>query len=178
MARVCLSIGSNIRREHYIGSGLDALSSTFGALRISSVYESEAVGFDGDAFYNLVVELETALTPDELHQQLRQIEHQHDRCRNAVKFSSRTLDIDILTWDDYVGEFSGGSLPRAEIGRNAFVLWPMAELNPDDLHPLLQVSYRHLWQRFDQRSQPLWRVSFIWRGRELSDLTEPEVPVE
>ena len=55
MSLVYLSLGSNIDREHHIKAALDALSDYFGALEVSKVYESVAVGFDGDSFYNLVV---------------------------------------------------------------------------------------------------------------------------
>ena len=61
MAKVFLSLGSNIDRRQHISSALDALHQQFGELLISSVYESEAVGFVGDNFYNLVVGLETDL---------------------------------------------------------------------------------------------------------------------
>ncbi len=170
MAIVYLSIGSNIRREYYISRCLDALAAEFGELLISSIYESEAVGFDGDDFYNLVVGLDTELALNALYHQLRKIEHEHERTRNAVKFSSRTLDIDILTYDGYVGEFEGGCLPRAEITRNAFVLWPLAELAAADLHPQLKQNYGVLWQQFDRQKQLLWRVAFVWQGQQLSTL--------
>lgn len=169
-ARVYLSIGSNIDRERYVASCLDRLAAEFGDLAISSVYESEAVGFDGDPFYNLVVGIDTGLELNALFRRLRQMEHDHDRCRNAVKFSARTLDIDILSYDDYVGDFEGGRLPRGEITRNAFVLWPLAELAADTLHPALKLPYGELWDRFDRSAQALRPVSFRWRDRELSQL--------
>ncbi len=171
MARVFLSLGSNINREYYIRSGLDALSMQFGALNVSSVFESEAVGFQGDHFYNLVVELQTQETLNGLFLRLREIEHGHDRCRQAEKFSARTLDIDILLYDDYVGSFAGGQLPRDEISRNAFVLWPLAELAPTLELPELPERRRsigQLWDAFDRTTQSLWPVSFIWNGQELS----------
>ncbi len=168
MARVFLSLGSNINREYYIRSGLDALSMQFGALNVSSVFESEAVGFQGDRFYNLVVELQTQETLNGLFLRLREIEHGHDRCRQAEKFSARTLDIDILLYDDYAGDFAGGQLPRDEINRNAFVLWPLAELAPALELPGQACSIGKLWDGFDRASQSLWPVSFIWNGQELS----------
>lgn len=175
MAEVLLSLGSNIDRQYYIGCGLDALSQSYGELRISSVYESEAVGFVGERFYNLVVGLQTDQSLSELFAHLRQIELAHDRSSDAVKFSPRTLDIDILTYDDFIGAFQlddgcGGCLPRAEITRNAFVLWPLAELVPDRLLPGSDLSYQTLWQAYDQASQSLWPVAFTWQGRQLSAL--------
>tara|TARA_R110002167_G_scaffold80291_2_gene220698 strand:- start:14475 stop:15005 length:531 start_codon:yes stop_codon:yes gene_type:complete len=173
MARAYLSIGSNIDRERYIRSCLDTLADSYGSLSISSVYESEAVGFDGDLFYNLVVGIDTVQPLPELFASLRQIEHDHQRCRDAVKFSARTLDIDILVYDDYVGAFclddgSGGVLPRDEITKNAFVLLPFAEIAPERLHPGTATSYQQLWEQYDRSQQRLWPVSFVWRGQELS----------
>ena len=179
MSQAFLSIGSNIERQRYISACLDALQVQFGELLISSVYESEAVGFDGDPFYNLVVGIETELALPQLFSLLRRIEHDNDRCRNAIKFSARTLDIDILTYDDFVGEFrlddgSGGELPRDEILTNAFVLQPLAEIAPEHLHPESRLSYAELWQRYDKSRQQdekirqrLWTVPFEWQGRQL-----------
>ncbi len=170
MARVYLSLGSNIDREHYITVCLDALTAHFGELLISSIYESEAVGFDGDAFLNLVVGIDTDLPVDDLYHQLRDIEHQNHRRRDIEKFSARTLDIDILTYDEQQGAFAGGVLPREEITRNAFVLWPLAEIAADELHPPTGKTYATLWAEYGIDRQSLWRVAFEWQGRELSDL--------
>lgn len=168
MAKVYLSLGSNIDRERYICAALDALTEHFGELEISSVYESEAVGFEGENFLNLVVGLKSELSVAELNKIMRAIEHDNDRRRDGPKFSSRTLDIDILLYDDLVGEFSGVVLPRDEVHKNAFVLLPLSELAPDEVHPLLGKSYFDLWQGYDKKKQPLWAVSFIWRGQELN----------
>ena len=174
MARVYLSIGSNIQRQHYITRCLDTLNKEFGELSISSIYESEAVGFDADPFYNLVIGLDTHMSLSVLYRCLRAIEYDNGRSIDAVKFSSRTLDIDILTYDDFIGGFEGGQLPRAELTKSAFVLWPMAELEPDKFHPEEKVSYNQLWQRFDCSEQALWPVSFIWRGHQLSTIEEAQ----
>jgi len=168
MAQVFLGIGSNIERERYITAGLDALLGLFHVLALSSVYDSPAVGFSGQPFLNLVAEVNTELPLATLAARLRHIETEHGRPANAVRFSARHLDIDILTYDDAVGTFSGVTLPREEILENAFVLCPLAELAPESLHPQAGRSYRSLWADFDRASQPLARVDFCWRGRAIS----------
>jgi 2-amino-4-hydroxy-6-hydroxymethyldihydropteridine diphosphokinase len=162
MTRVYLSLGSNIDREHNIRSGLDALARHFGEVRLSPVYESAAVGFDGEPFLNLVAAVDTELTVAELATLLRGIEANHGRTRGEKKFASRTLDIDILTWGDAVGMVEGVELPRDEILKHAFVLRPLADIAPDERHPLLQKRYAELLAEKDFSSQSLWSVPFSW----------------
>ncbi|MBB5212987.1 2-amino-4-hydroxy-6-hydroxymethyldihydropteridine diphosphokinase [Microbulbifer hydrolyticus] len=162
MATVFLSLGSNIERNRHLGAGLDALVKAFGDLKMSQVYESEAVGFDGDNFYNLVAAIETDLSVGELAIHLRQIEDDNGRLRSGPKFSARTLDIDILTYDDLTGVVDGVRLPRGEILKNAFVLLPLSELAPDQMHPVEGKTYLQLWEEYDQAAQKLWPVEFNW----------------
>ncbi|WP_444934778.1 2-amino-4-hydroxy-6-hydroxymethyldihydropteridine diphosphokinase [Microbulbifer sp. JTAC008] len=162
MAQVYLSLGSNINRAQYIRAALDALTGRFGELQVSRVFESEAVGFQGDNFYNLVVGLQTDLPVGQLALCLRGIEDANGRLRSGPKFSARTLDIDILTYDHLTGTVDGVKLPRGEIVKNAFVLQPLAEIAPEVLHPVEQKTYRQLWNEYDQASQKLWPVEFIW----------------
>lgn len=168
MARVYLSLGTNIDREKHICAALDALNRAFGALTLSSVYESEAVGFEGDAFLNMVVGVDTDWPVGQLLGFLREIEDANGRDRSGARFSARTLDIDILTYDQQVGVIDRVELPRDEILGNAFVLWPLAEIAPDEEHPVKKQRYAALWQAFDKSSQALWPVSFEWQGRTIS----------
>ena len=168
MAQVFVSIGSNAERELYIGRCLDTLEVMFEKLELSPVYESESVGFDGDNFYNLVASFKTELPVGELSKTLKQVEDDNDRCRTSPKFSGRTLDIDILTYDALIGDIEGVSLPREEITENAFVLWPLAELAPKERHPVLAETYQQLWLDYDKEKQSLTPVSFIWHDRDLS----------
>lgn len=168
MALVHLGIGSNIERERYITAGLDALQGLFHELALSSVYDSEAIGFAGQPFLNLVIAVETALPLTELAAQLRHIEFEYGRPANATRFSPRHLDIDILTYDDMTGTFAGVTLPREEILHNAFVLRPLAELSPQRLHPIVKRSYQSLWEAGDYADQGLTKVDFMWRGRAIS----------
>ncbi|MDF3013056.1 MAG: folK [Cellvibrio sp.] len=168
MTTTYLSLGSNVDRHKNITAALDALADLLGELQISSVYESKSVGFDGSNFFNLVVGADTTLSIAELSETLKRIEDNNGRKRNGPKFSPRTLDIDILTYGEFVGVESGIELPRAEIIKNAFVLLPLAEIAGKELHPQLLKSYCDLWSEYDQSSQSLWAIDFEWDGNILS----------
>ncbi len=168
MTAIYLSLGSNVDRHKNITAALDALAALLGDLQISSVYESKSVGFDGSNFFNLVVGAHTTLSIVELSETLKRIEDNNGRKRNGSRFSPRTLDIDILTYGDFVGVESDIELPRAEITKNAFVLLPLSEIAPDGLHPQLQKNYRDLWLDYDRTSQSLWVIDFEWNGKVIS----------
>ena len=159
MATVFLSLGSNIDKKRNIRAGIDALEQRFGKVICSTTYESEAVGFDGDNFYNLVAQIETDEPVESVVSTLKQIEDEHGRTRSGPRFSSRTLDIDILLYDELIRDDDVVSIPRDEILKNAFVLRPLAELVGESRHPQTGESYRELWQRFDHASQSLWPVT-------------------
>lgn len=167
MSRVYISVGSNIERYRHVTAALDALADWFGELMISPVYESESVGFDGSDFLNLVVGIETDLGVGALSRRFKQLEMANGRKPTAPKFSPRTLDLDILTYGDVTGAVDGVELPRAEILKNAFVLRPLADIAPEDRHPVCLQSYRQLWQDY-ATDQKLWSVDFTWRDRQIS----------
>jgi 2-amino-4-hydroxy-6-hydroxymethyldihydropteridine diphosphokinase len=165
MAYVYVGIGSNCEREKHVRAAICALQSRFGKIIISSVYESKAVGFEGAAFYNLVVGFETTLSVGDLSTLLKRIEDDNDRVRGMPHaFADRTLDIDILLYDDYVGVFDNVTLPRSEILKNAFVLWPLAEIAPTFVHPEAQKTIGQLWEAFDKNRQELHKIDFNFEG--------------
>lgn len=149
MAKVFLSIGSNIDKDANIRAGIELLREKFGELELSPVYENAAVGFDGDSFYNLVAGFETGETITEVASACRRIEEQQGRDRSAPKFSSRSLDIDLLLYDDVVIEDGSMDVPRGEITRYAFVLKPLVDIAPGVVHPVLGKTMQALWQAFD-----------------------------
>ena len=162
MARIYISIGSNIEAERHLRLAIAELRKHYGELQLSSVYESEAVGFDGDNFLNMVVGLDTDEEVHTVLQTLREIEDRHGRIRSGPRFSARTLDLDLLLYDDLVVKEDALDLPRGEITQNAFVLWPLAEIAPEIMHPVEQQSMAALWQGFDKESQKLWPITIDW----------------
>lgn len=162
MARIYISVGSNINAEYHIRGAGQALRLHFGELIISSVYESKAVGFAGDNFLNLVIGADTEQDVLSVCRILHNIEDQFGRERTGPKFSSRTLDLDLLVYDDLVMNESGVQIPRNEISKNAFVLWPLAEVAPTTQHPLLAKTYAQMWEEYDKTKQELKPVPFDW----------------
>lgn len=164
MAQVYVSIGSNIEREHNIDSALRALAGVYGDLQQSSVYESAAVGFDSAPFYNLVVGFRTDDSPWTVQQVLHHIEDSHGRQRTDA-LAARTLDLDLLLYDDLVIESGKLVLPRADIDRYAFVLGPLAEIAGERRHPVTGVRYAAMWAAFDTAGQELQRIDWPVAGR-------------
>ena len=150
MPVVYLSIGSNIGREKNIPSALKALNELFGDLTLSSVYETDAVGFDGPPFYNMTIKFQSNEAIQELAKILREIEIRHGRIRKSAKFSGRSLDLDILLYGDLVLNDGKLQIPRDDIIHYAFVLEPLAEIAPDQRHPITHESYLEMWDKFDK----------------------------
>ncbi len=163
MARLYISLGSNVERQHHVTAGLNALEKLFGSLTLSSLFASKAVGFDGAEFYNMVIGASTELNITEVATALRDIEFANGRQIDAKKYSPRTLDLDLLLFDDLILDHPA-QIPRAEITENAFVLWPLAEVAPELKHPILKQSYQQLWQTYDKKQQ-LTKVSFSWQSQ-------------
>ncbi|KPJ94375.1 MAG: hypothetical protein AMJ53_05355, partial [Gammaproteobacteria bacterium SG8_11] len=145
-------------------AAVQALEEHFGRITLSSVYETQAQGFAGDPFYNLVAGFETTLTADTINTQLHSIENEHGRLRGEQKFSSRTLDLDLLLYGDAIMEDQ--NIPREEITRYAFVLLPLVEIAPELLHPICQLTMRELWDNFkaghDVSKNAIHAIEFQW----------------
>ena len=141
-----LGLGSNVLAETHIRAGIDALEKDFQNVVLSPVYASTAVGFDGDDFINLVARVETELHPMELREYLRDLEDRFGRKRDVAKFSDRSLDIDILLYDDLVLLSPVLEIPRAEILKFPHVLKPLADLEPDLIHPVKLRSMANIWE--------------------------------
>jgi len=148
-AIVYLGLGSNRNAEANIAAGIHALREAFESVRVSPVYRSPAVGFEGSDFLNCAAAVETSMALGELKQWLVELEDRHGRDRSQPKFSDRTLDIDILLYDDLVGDHDGLELPRDEILKYAHVLKPLTDLAPGLRHPVTGKTFAEHWDEFD-----------------------------
>jgi len=162
MARCWISIGSNQDREYCIRGAVHALRERFGELTLSSVYESEAVGFDGQPFFNLVAGIDSGEPAPVLLTALRSIEDAFGRVRGPNRFAPRTLDLDLLTYGDLAGTIGGHTLPHDEILHDAFVLGPLAEVADQKFHPTLGRPYGELWRAFEKSAHPLRPIAFAF----------------
>ena len=162
MPRVFIGIGSNIDRERSVRAGVAELQKIYGDVQLSSVYESDAVGFDGDPFYNLVAAFDTDDDVEQVVSTLAEIEDRHGRVRTDTRFAARTLDLDLLLYGEAIISNERFHVPRDEIPRYAFVLWPLAEIAPQLPHPESGKTYAQMWEQFDKRNQSLRPIPFKW----------------
>ena len=155
MTRVYLSLGSNIAPEENLRAALTELRAKFGDIVVSPVYRYAAVGFEGPDFLNLAVGLDTDLQPPALNEWLHALEDRHGRRRDVSRFSSRTLDADIVLFGNQVLTGAGNlQVPRAEL-KHAFVLKPLCDIAADVVHPVLRKTLVDLWRESPEYSDPL-----------------------
>jgi 2-amino-4-hydroxy-6-hydroxymethyldihydropteridine diphosphokinase len=141
-----LNIGSNKNRRINIRLALNKLKSNFTDITVSSIFESPAEGFVGSNFYNVGVNAKTKNNINEVVGILHDIENSLGRDRSVPKFSSRIIDLDLVLYNDAIDEDL--KVPRRDILKYAFVLAPLAELNPEDIHPQKGISFLNLWKEF------------------------------
>ena len=154
-SRVYVGLGSNQDRDRKIRSAVAELRRLFGHIDVSPVYDSAAVGFDGSDFLNLVAGFDTEFSLPAVITRFRDIEDRLGRVRSAKKFASRAIDLDILLYGDMVTEGHGIRIPRPEILENAYVLKPLQDLAPEQVHPEADETYATLWQRMAPLAPPL-----------------------
>ena len=136
-----------------------ALRARFGEVIVSPVYRMPAVGFEGPDFLNAAAIIDSDLDPFALTRWLHGIESAHGRMRTHVKNSSRTLDMDIIFFDDLVLDMPGGlQLPRPEL-RHAFVLKPMVDIAPGFVDPVRGVYLAELWASHPEHEQRFQAVA-------------------
>ena len=154
MGCALLSLGSNLEPERHLAAAAGALRECFAEVRFSVVYRVPAVGFEGPDFLNAGAILQTELQPVELDAWLHALEDAQGRRRDVPRFSSRTLDIDLVFYDDAVLRGPGNlQLPRPEL-KHAFVLLPLAELAPAFRDPLSGLTLAQSWSAHPEHAAP------------------------
>lgn len=145
MSTAWLSLGSNLDPETHLFEAAIALRARFGDVDFSPVYRTPAVGFEGPDFLNAAARIEGDFDVHGLNAWLHDLEALHGRRRDGPRYASRTLDIDIVLFDDLVLKGPGSlQLPRPEL-EHAFVLKPLADLAPELRVPGDDRSLRERW---------------------------------
>lgn len=160
MARVSVSLGSNIDSERNIRRALELLQQRYGELTISPVYQTAAVGFEGNDFLNLAVLFSAQDEVNEIVRSLKQIEDRMGRDRSLPRFSARSIDLDLLTYDSQVIDQDGVQIPRHEILRNAFVLKPLSDIMGEEEHPVVGKTYNELWEEMKNSADRIENITF------------------
>lgn len=171
MVWVTLSIGSNCNARENFSTCLDILLLQFRDLALSSVYESEGDGNPGRCYLNMAVGFDTDMPLPELVALLKKTEDKHGRARPPAPCDEVTLDIDLLTYGDQAGNYSGTEVPHADIVRKSYMLKPLSQIAGKRRHPVLKQTYAELFAARKEEfgnTQRLKPVAFEWHGRVLS----------
>lgn len=144
---VYIGVGSNIGDRYGYIKKAKRLLGTYkdvDVVRVSKLYETEPYGkVKQNDFLNCVFKLETIISPDKLMRLLLETEKKLDR-RRTIHWGPRTIDLDILFYDDLVFNSETVIIPHKDLHRRLFVLTPMNDLAPDLIHPVLRKSCREL----------------------------------
>lgn len=146
-----LSLGSNLGdQSEQIKLAVDYLKELGHVNRTSSEFVSEAMGFSGPDFINIAVVLETQFSPLSLLEKLKQIELKMGRVvSNSKGYTSRIIDIDIISFNNEVFSSNELNIPHKEMGKRNFVLVPLKEVCPNWVHPISHESIDEMLNKID-----------------------------
>ena len=161
-----VGLGSNLgERESLLKSAIEQLAQLPDTQlgKVSSLYDTAPVGeLDQPNFLNAVIQLETALTARQLLWNLLLIERRLGRVRHAAqRYGPRTIDLDLVLFGDQVIDTPDLKVPHPEYHRRAFVLVPLAEIEPKLVHPVLGLTAHELLERVEERPT-VRRTSRLW----------------
>ena len=153
MTTVLLSLGSNVQPAVHLAAAIAALRGQFTVTAVSPAYRTPAAGFDGPAFLNNALAMQSDWSLARIEDWLHALEDAHGRDRSGPKFSDRTLDVDVVFLGDTVIEENGKlRIPRPEL-KHAFVLQPLADIAADFIDPVSGKTLAALWQAHPQYGQ-------------------------
>ncbi len=157
MAKVYISLGSNINPQKNILEALQRLAKYTQLINVSTVYRTEPIGAKPQPkYYNCVVQVETDIEPQTLkYDILRIIEDKLGRKRERDKYAPRTIDLDILVYGDLVISTSDLEIPDPEIMTRSFLTLGLYELNPTLILPNVNVPIKKVANRFKNNKMNL-----------------------
>lgn len=147
--QVILSLGSNQgNRLENIELCLELIHEEIGTIiSVSKLYETPSWGFESDAFYNCALVLHTSKNPEQILEQVLEVEKKLGRIRNENGgYQSRIIDIDLIAFDNEILDFEHLQIPHPLMQNRKFVLLPFQDLNVDWVHPVLKKSIPELIQ--------------------------------
>jgi len=156
MKRVFLGIGTNLgNREGNLEQAVTRIKEYIGpVLNSSAIYETEPWGFlTKDEFLNMVVKVETMLTPSGILGRILMIESLLGRVRGEKQYTSRLIDIDILLYEDMIVDEESLKIPHPLLHERKFVLVPLCEIAPEMVHPVLKKSIAELLEICEDKSK-------------------------
>jgi 2-amino-4-hydroxy-6-hydroxymethyldihydropteridine diphosphokinase len=159
---VYLSLGSNLGdRVVNLRSAIRLLASKMQVLAESSIYETEPWGYsEQPTFLNMALKASTQLEPHELLSFLKEIEKSMGR-KETFRFGPRLIDLDILFYDELILDTPDLTIPHAHLTERAFVIFPMAEIAPEHIHPILGTTIAQLKTTMDDKSIKLYQAAAI-----------------
>jgi len=147
VAKVYISLGTNLGdKEHNLQTAILEVQELCGILeQTSSIYSSAPWGFKSfNNFLNQVISIKCELSPKALMQELLIIENKLGRNRNSKNYQDRTIDLDILFYDDLILHTKELQIPHPMLHKRNFILQPLFEIDPGFVHPLLQKNIEQL----------------------------------
>ena len=161
---IILSIGTNIGdRERNIENAVKALGEIGKVGAVSPIYTSEPWGFESEnGFYNIALTMESELLPLDLLQETQRIEKELGRTtKTTTEYADRVIDIDIIDYDNQIIKISQQStvnslltLPHPLMHLRNFVLYPLADIAPEWVHPILKLTTLELKAKSEDKSIP------------------------
>ena len=151
---ICFSIGSNLGdRLDYLRKAVDALKLIFGEpIMVSAVYETEGWGVDDHPlFLNAAISFDTNLLAEDILKIIQKIEKDFGRVRSLYIVEPRTIDIDILFFENWVLKTDDLVVPHPLISKRRFVLEPLAEIMGNFVHPSLKKNINELLESCEDK---------------------------
>ena len=162
MHTAIISVGSNIGdKQDNCQKGIDRLMASGNAflVKASRFYRTSPVDYlDQDWFVNAAVKIETLLKPLELLEVLKAVQQQCGRTKSGIRFGPRVLDLDIIFYDRLVMRSPMLEIPHPRMHKRRFVLQPICDIDPNIVHPLLNISLKSLLNQLGDNEQEVFEL--------------------